>query len=150
MGRALIYAAVTVVLVAACSPRVVYVPVKETRTVTETKHDTIVTASLPAETVTFAVKDTTATAETSAARAVADYDGNAQRLTLTLRNKTTPVSVRTEYVERIVRDSIPYPVEVLKEVPVYQAPWYTGILAVVAAVAILALLLLMILTRLKR
>ena len=136
-------------LFVACSPRVVYVPVTETHTVTETKHDTIVTTVLPSETAATIVRDTTATAETSAALAVASYNGEAQKLTLTLQNKTTPLQVRTEYVERIIRDSIPYPVEVIKEVPAARAPWYTGVLAIGATIAVIALLLLLVFTRLK-
>lgn len=136
-------------LLAACSPRVVYVPVTETHTVTETKHDTIVTTFLPPEATATIARDTTATAETSVALAVASYNGEAQKLTLTLQNKTTPVKVRTEYVERVIRDSIPYPVEVIKEAPAVRAPWYTGVLTVIAAAAVIALLLLIVFTRLK-
>lgn len=140
MERILIIAALAILT--ACSPRVIYVPVEKTRTVTEVKHDTIVTAALPEEQDSVRVADTTAIAETSLAKAVASYNGAAQELTLKLENKRTDIPVRVEYVERIIRDSIPYPVEVIKEVPVYKSPWYTRALigvTIISAVVALAL-----------
>lgn len=94
--------------------RKVYVPVEHVKTVTVTKHDTIVKVELEREEVKISTNDTTAHAETKYATASATWSGETETLSLDLKNKNVAIDVKTEYIETIITDSIPVPYEVIK------------------------------------
>lgn len=127
------------VLFAAGCTKTVYVPVEKTTTVVKTERDTIVEVRLEKEVVHTKTRDTVVTAETKYAEAVARWAGGEdERLSLDLWNKDVKVPVETKVVEVVIRDSVPYPVEVPVKVRERYVPWYYKI-AWWAALACVAL-----------
>lgn len=127
------------VLFAAGCTKTVYVPVEKTTTVVKTERDTIVEVRLEKEVVHTKTRDTVVTAETKYAEAVARWAGGEdERLSLDLWNKDVKVPVETKVVEVVIRDSVPYPVEVPVKVRERYVPWYYK-LAWWAALACVAL-----------
>lgn len=103
----------------------VYVPVEKTTTVTVTKRDTIVSVRLDKEIVRVtSTKDTAAYAETKYAEAKALWCGDSETLSLYLRNKTSDIPVKVEYVEVNRIDSVPVPYPVEKVVELQYVAWY--------------------------
>lgn len=114
----IVSAAITVIaLVALLScTKTVYVPVHSTQTVTETVHDTIVKIKLDQsrEVVTILAIDTTSTLKNKYCKSTAGIQNGMLTHTLeTLPNAA--VETRIQYVDKVIVDSIPYPVEVKGE-----------------------------------
>lgn len=109
-------------LCAACT-KTVYVPVERKTEVKVQVRDTMVVTKIEKETVVVNVQDTVAVAETRYATARAEIARN--KLNLTLRNKSdSTLLVPVKTITTTIRDSIPYPVEVIREKKVRYVAWY--------------------------
>lgn len=139
----LVFCALFALVFAACSPRIVYVPVKDTEYVT-VKDTTIIRDT----TIQYRIEreyieryaDDTLRMETSYSNFVAFADTSTGKLSGKAWNKDKNVEIPTQYKERLVyRDSIvtkeiPVPVEVEKKVP--YVPWLWRALSVIGILAI--------------
>lgn len=124
MGKTLV-----VILLVLCSfacTKTVYVPVETVRTVTKTERDTVVQVKIERESVFVKTRDTIARAETCVAEAEARVSDG--QLALDLRNKGTPVDVKTKVEIIHTIDSIPYVVPTPIEVKVRHVAWYDKVI----------------------
>lgn len=129
MKRMTAYIAAAIAL-AACSPRIVQVPVRDTLTVTRTEilRDTVVSFVLPEETSRNETRDTSSRIETSLAVSEASVSGGVLRHTLT--NKPDTLQKNIACKERVVTEyrtkEVPVPVEIPKP---YTPKWVWWVLA---------------------
>lgn len=128
-----------VIVLFACT-KTVYVPVEKKTEVVIEKRDTIIHTKIEKEVVRVCVPDTTVTAHTRYAEATAAVSRG--RLSLLLKNKTDSIPVPTKTIYKTVRDSVPYPVEVIKEKKVRYVAWYDKAMRWVGGIAIIILLIL--------
>lgn len=134
--RRLLNVIVCVLLLAACAPTAP-VQLVQTHTVVERVVDTVVQVKVEREVVIVETPDTCAVAETKYAEATARVEKG--RLNLHLRNKDTEIPTKIQYITKEIRDSIPYPVEVEKEVR-YVA-WYDKAARALSLIVILTLVI---------
>lgn len=92
----------------------VYVPVERKVEVRFSERDTLVMATLPAETSSVVTNDTTATVSTSVAEATVVVRTDTIYLNLRNRDTVVPLSTKVRVVERFMTEPTPYPVEVVK------------------------------------
>lgn len=92
--------------------RIQYMPIERTRTITETKIDTVVQVEIER------IRDSVVTADTlsvlSNRYATSTAAVSRGLLHHSLRTTEAKLDVPVQYVERIVYDSIPYPFEVVR------------------------------------
>lgn len=123
----------------ACA-KTVYVPVERKTEVVIEKRDTIIDVRIERETVEVYTKDTTAYARTAYAEAEASVlQGH---LSLKLRNRAD-TTVRVPSVNKVtyVRDSIPYPVEVVTIKKERYVTWYDKLIRWVGSISFIVLVL---------
>lgn len=127
-----------VVLLCACT-KTVYVPVeRKVETIIE-KRDTVVKTKIEREAVVVFAQDTTAYAETKYAEARAEVAKG--QLKLELHNKDDSIKVATRVIYKTVRDSIPYPIEVVKEKKVRYVTWFDRVIRWVGGISFLIIVL---------
>lgn len=122
--------------------KTIYVPVERRTIETIEKHDTVIQTRIEKEVVEVLSADTVAHAETSLARAEAQWRQN--RLRLHVENKDTVIPIRTEVVYKTTICSIPQPykVEVVKKVATTK--WYDKIFRFVGGGTMIAILLILV------
>jgi hypothetical protein len=128
----------TIVFVLSCT-KTVYVPVERKTEVLVERRDTIVYTKIEKEVVEVVTPDTVAVAQTRYAEARAEVSRG--RLTLGLRNKDDSIKVATRVIYKTVRDSIPYPIEVIKEKKVRYVSWFDRIIRWVGGISFLIIVL---------
>lgn len=134
---------VIILLVFAACTKTVYVPVERKTEVKVQVRDTVVVTKIEKETVVVSVKDTVAVAETRYATARAEIARN--KLNLTLRNKSdSTLRVPVKTIITTIRDSIPYPVEVIREKKVRYVAWYDKLIRWVGIPSFLLVLLIIV------
>lgn len=122
----------------ACT-KTVYVPVERKTTTIVEKRDTVTFVKLEKETVEVFTPDTVAVAQTRYAEARAEVAKG--RLKLGLRNKDDSIKVATRVIYKTVRDSIPYPIEVIKEKKVRYVSWFDRMIRWVGGISFLIIVL---------
>lgn len=94
--------------------RIQYVPIERTRTITETKIDTVVQVEIEQ------IRDSVVTADTlsvlSNKYATSTAAVSRGLLHHSLRTTEAKLDIRVQYIDRVVYDSIPYPIEVVRTV----------------------------------
>jgi hypothetical protein len=103
------------------------------------KRDTVVYTKIEKEVVEVVTPDTVAVAQTRYAEARAEVSRG--RLTLGLRNKYDSIKVATRVIYKTVRDSIPYPIEVVKEKKVRYVTWFDRMIRWVGGISFLIIVL---------
>lgn len=129
---------VIVIALFACT-KTVYVPVEKKTEVVIEKRDTVVHTKIEKEVVEVVTPDTVAVAQTRYAEARAEVSRG--RLTLGLRNKDDSIKVATRVIYKTVRDSIPYPIEVIKEKKVRYVSWFDRMIRWVGGISFLIIVL---------
>ena len=122
-----ILAAVILLLsLSGCRTKSIYVPIRSSSSVTESRRDTFVEARLQPMRDSVITFDSLSVLENMYASSVALWSGG--RLSHSLVVKEVPIPVRVEYVERFRTDSIaiPYPVERVVEKNILR--WWQKIL----------------------
>lgn len=127
--------------------KTVYVPVERKTEITVERRDTVLLTKIEKEVVEVHTPDTVAYARTNYAEATAHVSKN--RLSLSLRNTNDNVRVSTNVIYKTIRDSIPYPVEVIKEKKVRYVTWYDKVIRWVGGASALLLILMIIYKILK-
>lgn len=127
-----------IVLVLSCT-KTVYVPVERKTEVLVERRDTIVHTKIEKEVVEVVTPDTVAVAQTRYAEARAEVSRG--RLKLGLRNKDDSIKVATRVIYKTVRDSIPYPIEVIKEKKVRYVTWFDRMIRWVGGISFLIIVL---------
>lgn len=122
----------------ACT-KTVYVPVEKKTEVVVEKRDTVVHTKIEKEVVKVVTPDTVAVAQTRYAKARAEVARG--RLKLELRNKDDSIKVATRVIYKTVRDSIPYPIEVIKEKKVRYVTWFDRMIRWVGGISFLIIVL---------
>lgn len=122
----------------ACT-KTVYVPVEKKTEVVVEKRDTVVHTKIEKEVVKVVTPDTVAVAQTRYAEARAEVAKG--RLKLELRNKDDSIKVATRVIYKTVRDSIPYPIEVVKEKKVRYVTWFDRMIRWVGGISFLIIVL---------
>ena len=149
MGRKFVNTLLLALVFTACSPKIVYVPVKETETITVRDTTVLRDTTIKYEIEKQVVRDYTGLLdtlrlETDFARSTAFVDTTANLLKGSIENKPEK-TIKIQWRERTVyKDSIrtvdkPYPVEVEKKVK--YVPWYAKFLSWVGAFALIAAIL---------
>lgn len=128
-----------IAIVALSCTKTVYVPVEKKTEVVVEKRDTVVYTKIEREVVKVVTPDTVAVAQTHYAEARAEVSRG--RLTLGLRNKDDSIKVATRVIYKTVRDSIPYPIEVVKEKKVRYVSWFDRIIRWVGGISFLIIVL---------
>lgn len=126
----------TIVFVLSCT-KTVYVPVERKTEVLVERRDTIVHTKIEKEVVEVVTPDTVAVAQTRYAEARAEVSRG--RLSLGLRNKDDSIKVATRVIYKTVRDSIPYPIEIVKEKKVRYVSWFDRMIRWVGGISFLIL-----------
>lgn len=129
---------VIVIALFACT-KTVYVPVEKKTEVVVEKRDTVVHTKIEKEVVKVVTPDTIAVAQTRYAKAKAEVAKG--RLKLELRSKDDSIKVATRVIYKTVRDSIPYPVEVIKEKKVRYVTWFDRMIRWVGGISFLIIVL---------
>ena len=129
---------VIVIALFACT-KTVYVPVETKTEVVVEKRDTVVHTKIEKEVVKVVTPDTVAVAQTRYAKARAEVAKG--RLKLELRNKDDSIKVATRVIYKTVRDSIPYPIEVIKEKKVRYVTWFDRMIRWVGGISFLIIVL---------
>lgn len=129
---------VIVIALFACT-KTVYLPVEKKTEVVVEKRDTVVHTKIEKEVVKVVTPDTVAVAQTRYAEARAEVARG--RLKLELRNKDDSIKVATHVIYKTVRDSIPYPIEVIKEKKVRYVSWFDRIIRWVGGISFLIIVL---------
>lgn len=119
--------------------KTVYVPIEHKTEVVVEKRDTIIHTKIEKEVVEVVTPDTVAVAQTRYAEARAEVSRG--RLTLGLRNKDDSIKVATRVIYKTVRDSIPYPIEVIKEKKVRYVSWFDKMIRWVGGISFLTIVL---------
>lgn len=127
-----------IVFVLSCT-KTVYVPVERKTEVLVERRDTIVHTKIEKEVVEVVTPDTVAVAQTRYAEARAEVAKG--RLKLGLRNKDDSIKVATRVIYKTVRDSIPYPIEVIKEKKVRYVTWFDRMIRWVGGISFLIIVL---------
>lgn len=122
----------------ACT-KTVYIPVEKKTEVVVEKRDTVVHTKIEKEVVKVVTPDTVAVAQTRYAKARAEVANG--RLKLELRNKDDSIKVATRVIYKTVRDSIPYPIEVIKEKKVRYVTWFDRMIRWVGGISFLIIVL---------
>ena len=117
--------------------RTIYMPVESVRHVTTTVVDTFVEVITPPERVVNVTTDTTSTISTQYATSTAEVSNGILQHQLTQHPRIDSLKTTTIHTHTV--DSIPYPIEVTKEVT--PAWCYGSILITILAVAISIILL---------
>ena len=139
MGRRTAVTLVLLTLLLLACTKTVYVPVERKTTTTVEKRDTVTFVKLEKETVEVFAPDTVAVAQTRYAEARAEVSRG--RLRLGLRNKDDSIKVTTRVIYKTVRDSIPYPIEVIKEKKVRYVSWFDRMIRWVGGISFLIIVL---------
>lgn len=117
-----------------------YVPVERRVEVERIERDTIVQTELKREVVIVRTSvDTTATAETSYAKATARVDSCG--LDLRIENKRRSIKMPSKVVEIIKTDSVPYPVEVYVPQKIVKIPTFHRIMTWIGISAVIFIFL---------
>lgn len=125
----------------------VYVPVERTVETTIHHHDTLVYVKIQKEKTNVVTPDTTATAETSVARAVATVSNGSLSLELENKDVRIPTNVATTVRTITMNNPVPYPVEVVKKVR-YVA-WYDKVIRWVGLLSFVVLVIIVVLRKWK-
>lgn len=136
--KKLSYLLVCLTLLVSCT-KTVYVPVEKKTEVVIEKRDTVVHTKIEKEVVEVVTPDTVAVAHTRYAEARAEVARG--RLNLLLRNKDDSIKVVTRVIYKTVRDSIPYPIEVIKEKKVRYVTWFDKMIRWVGGISFLIIVL---------
>lgn len=139
MDRAVKFIAIIFSITAVACTKTVYVPIERKTEVKVIERDTVVVAKIEKETIKVSVRDTVAVAQTRYAEARAEVAKG--RLTLGLRNKDDSIKVATRIIYKTVRDSIPYPIEVIKEKKVRYVTWFDKMIRWVGGISFLIVVL---------
>lgn len=118
----------------ACT-KTVYIPVERKTEVVVEKRDTVVHTKIEKEVVKVVTPDTVAVAQTRYTEARAEVAKG--RLKLELRSKDDSIKVATRVIYKTVRDSIPYPIEVIKEKQVRYVTWFDKMIRWVGGISFL-------------
>lgn len=129
---------ISCVILISCT-KTVYVPIERKTVEVIEKRDTIVQVKLEQETVEVITPDTVAVAQTQYAEAKATVSKG--KLSLKLRNKTEHIPVSTRTIYKTVRDSIPYPIEIVKEKKVWYVTWFDKMIRWVGGISFLIIVL---------
>ena len=144
-GRLLVFGALLALVFAACSPRVMYVPVETVKEVHTRDsvyfRDTVVRVELEkAHLSDFVDVGDTLVLATDLARATAFVDSTKGILRGTIENikpyieKPVPVQHKIEYRDSIITKEVPVPVEVEKIVK--RTPWIMRVLSGIGVIAL--------------
>jgi len=133
------YFYIAVLLALFSCTKTVYIPVERKTEVLVERRDTIVHTKIEREVVEVVTPDTVAVAQTRYAEARAEVSRG--RLTLGLRSKDDSIKVATRVIYKTVRDSIPYPIEVIKEKKVRYVSWFDKMVRWVGGISFLIIVL---------
>lgn len=108
-----------------------YVPVKEVHTEQIILRDTIVDIKLIPYKDSISIKDTISYLENTYAYSNASYSSGQLNHSLNIKDVEIPVKIVVQ--EKIIRDSIPYPIEITKTKVEYRKDffWWTGLIFLV-------------------